>query len=305
MVFFLESRRHQPLGFPRVGWRFSRVFLCLTFLTGVLCSSAKATVGSCPTVISVTPSAGVAGDPVEISGQGFGSQPDALVAWVKSGDTGLFLDIDTAQDSLLQGQVGSAAAPMTGSLEVWKGQAVALPDAVFQEAGGLVAVTETRILLVQSQASGPSFSFLEGSSLAVGSELRDERLELPLEGVLPCPDPSEPKPGITVNIAVRTNGPPGGSGSGGNELRSGPPPGLESVSGQSASTSSGVAWAATFSVTVSKEVGCPPDLNHALAAAFEDRLGSLGLVVEVVGSELVFSHPQGIQEGLVLLNLPP
>lgn len=291
----------QPIQSPRGGCRFRRTFFSLVLLTGVLCTGADATVGSCPTVDSVTPSTGVLGDPVTISGQSFGSEPKALVAWVKSGDTGLFFDITAAEDSLLQGQVGAAAMPITGTLEVWKGQSVALPDAVFQVAGGLVAVTETRVLLVQSQASGPSFSVLEGSSVAVGSQLRDEKLYLPLEGPSPCAGPSAPRPGITVDIVVRTNGAPGGGGQEGTVLG---PPGLEMVAGQSESASSSVAWAATFAVTVSEETGCPPDLTHALAAAFENRLGSLGLVAEVVGSELVLSHPQGIQEGLALLNLP-
>lgn len=252
-------------------------------------------------VAAVTPGGGVPGDPVTISGAGFGQAPEALFCWVDTGDGGFPFEIEAAADDRIDAVVGAVPSAATGAVKVWRGKRYPLADRLVHSQGRLFSATSGEVFVRHAAAVGPDFSSFAGSPGTYGSAAVLGELRLDLEGVEPgCPGGGGSGGGqqrVRVTAVIET-----GEDSGNNDntngnlvlLARGVAP-MASPPGQPA----GPAWVATTLVETDAAPPTPEALAAGLAEVLAAQLGSLGLTARAEGTELVLGHADGIRAGFV------
>lgn len=248
-------------------------------------------------VTAIDPAAGLPGDPVAISGAGFGRSPEALLCWADTGQGGFLFEVEAAADGRIDAVVGNVASTVvgtaTGAVKVWRGKRYPLPDRVTLSQGRLYAASEGEVFVRGDAAVGPDFSAFGGSPGTFGSVTVQEELRLDLEDL----DPGDPGGGgqrVRVVAVIETSGDSGNSSTGNLTV---PPNRLARRAGAAA----GPAWAALSTIEADAAPPTPEALAAALAEVLEAQLGSLGLTARAEGTELVVGHVQGIRAGF--LNL--
>lgn len=247
-------------------------------------------------VTAVDPDAALPGDPVAISGAGFGGSPAALLCWIDTGDGGFPFAVEAAADGRIDAVVGEAPSTVTGAMKVWRGKRYPLADRVTLSQGRLFSASAGEVFVRGAAAVGPDFSSLGGSPGTSGSVAVREELRLDLKD-LEDPDPTDPGGGpqrVRVTAVIETSEDSGNSTTGNLAV---PPNTIALRAGQAA----GPAWAATSTIEADAAPPTPEALAAALAEVLEAQLGSLGLTARAEGTELVVGHVQGIRAGFVNL----
>lgn len=248
-------------------------------------------------VTAIDPAAGLPGDPVVISGTGFGASPDALLCWADTGDGGFPFAVEAAADGRIDAVVGEVALPATGSLtgavKVWRGKRYPLADRVTLSQGRLFAASDGEVFVRRAAAVGPDFSSFGGSPGIFGSVAARKELRLDLDDLDPG-DPGGPQR-VRVVAVIETSDDSGNSNTTGNLTVA--PNGIARRAGLDA----GPAWAATTTIETDAAAATSEALAAGLAEVLQAQLGSLGLTARAEGTELVIGHGQGIGAGFVHL----
>lgn len=244
-------------------------------------------------VTAVDPASGLPGDPVAISGAGFGQAPEALLCWVDTGDGGFPFEVEATADGRIDAVVGEVALPATGAVKVWRGKRYPLADRVTLSQGRLVSASEGEVFVRGDAAVGPQFSSFGGSPGTAGSVVVREELRLDLED-LDSGDPGGGGQRVRVIAVIETSDDSNNSSTGNLTV---PPNRLA----RRADSTAGPAWAASSTIEADAAPPTPEALAAALAEVLEGQLGSLGLTAHAEGTELVVGHVQGIRAGFVTL----
>jgi hypothetical protein len=238
-----------------------------------------------PSVTAVAPDGALPGDPVAISGSGFGSAPEALFCWSDTGDGGFAFAVEAAADSRIEAVVGEVPSAVTGAVKVWRGKRYPLADRVALGQGRLFSASDGEVFVRHAGALGPDFSSFGGSPGTFGSVTVQGELRLDLKD-LDGSGGGQQRVRVTAVIETSEDSDNNDTSTGNLVLRSG---------GQSA----GPAWAATTTVETDAAPRTPEAFAAGLAEVLESQLGSLGLTARVEGTELVLGHAQGIRAGFV------
>lgn len=244
-------------------------------------------------VTAVDPDSGLPGDPVAISGAGFGRSPEALLCWVDTGNGGFLFAVEAAADGRIDAVVGDVPSAATGAVEVWRGKRYPLADRVTLSQGRLFAASEGEVFVRGAAAVGPAFSSFGGSPGTLGSVTVQEELRLNLGDRDPG-DPGGSPQRVRVVAVIETSDDSNNSSTGNLTV---PPNRLA----RRADPTAGPAWAAASTIEADAAPSTPEALATALAEVLEAQLGSLGLTARAEGAELVVGHAQGIRAGFVNL----
>lgn len=291
--------------------------LC-TALTSVLAVLALADAqAACPplSLSGFSPSTAPAGGTVTLSGNGFCGTAQNYLAWGFDGSYGFpFLTSGVSQGSI-QAQVGSVTTPVTGSLVLWEGRRVAIPDAVFELEDGIYHLHDAYYFLPVEEAVNGTFAATlgTGSGIAYGSELLSGALVIDFSQGVSSPATAgggssgdaltgtfapalvkEQDHSIQVMVAIRTNGPPnGGDGGDGGD---GDPPPHSAPPGR---------WALYFQLDCyGKLPACTGSLAGTLGTVLGRQTGDLGMAATANGSSLTLSHASNsISAGFVNVEI--
>ena len=252
-------------------------------------------------VDSIHPSAAHPGERVLLQGGGLDDGAADYLPWVRTASAGFLLDGPVAVAGGLKAVVGPVAYADTGSVEVWRGRAHALPPRTRRLDGRMVTTLDGRVFVAHHFASqGPAFSALSGSLGTVSSRVGTSTSP----GLVVDFDRFEPPPpGIRVDAVIETGGSikdpggtggGGGGGGGGSRLRYSP---TKSGAGPAWAFHLGLELDAPF-VADGSRTGAER-LVAALARVLNDEFASMGLVATADGSKLVLDSTGGIVGGFV------
>lgn len=247
-------------------------------------------------ITAVDPGGGLPGDPVAISGTGFGSSPESLLCWVDSGDGGFSFEVEAAANGGIDAVVGNSPSAATGAVKVWRGKRYPLADRVVLTQSRFFAASDGEVFVRQDAAVGPDFSSFGGSPGTFGSVTAQEELRLDLKDVDPDGSGGGPQRVRVVAVIETNEDSDNNANTNGNlTLRS------SQLSARTA-RAAGPAWAATSTIETDAAPSTPAALAAGLAEVLEAQLGSLGLTARAEGTELVLGHAQGIRAGFVHLT---
>lgn len=243
-------------------------------------------------VLAATPDSAPSGDLVTIDGSGFGEDPSALFAWVATANGGFPIVPVQASPTELSGLLTRVAVPSTGTLQVFRGQSVHLPDQAIFTQGRLATISGTELLVARQKASGPSFSATTASPNTLTSTLGVDGLEIT---ITPAPLPCI-KYGIDVDIIVDGGG---NRGSGGTDTSESTIQGLAAEQG---TPTPSPAFAATLRISFDGELSTTDQLAAALAELLQTHFGKLGLTATATGSRVMVEASWGIHSGFLSLS---
>lgn len=245
------------------------------------------------TVTGVDPDGALPGEPVAISGAGFGQAPETLFAWVDSGGGGFPFEVTEASDGRIDAILGEVPSAATGAVKVWKGNRHPLADRVVLSQGRLFSASDSEVFVSSARAPGPAFSSFGGSPGTHGSVMAQEEVRLDL-GPFDF-DGGDQRVRVTAVIETGEDS-SNDSSQGGLELL------LDARALRAGLKADRPAWAATLSIGAD----APPPTAEALAAGLaevlEAQLGSVGLTARAEGTEVVVGHTLGIQAGFLNLT---
>lgn len=261
-------------------------------------------------VTSVDPDGAFPGEPVVLSGSGFGQDPAALFCWVDTGAGGFAFEVTSAAGKSIDAVLGAVPAAATGAVKVWKGEAYALADRVLLSQGRLFAASDGEVFVGSAAAVGPAFSAFDSSPATFGSvtvhgtavELRLDLDSLDLGGgggpqrvrvTAVIETGSDSGSGTPQgNLVSPSESGDGGDGGDGGTVGA---PRAAVVAGSSVDPS----WAATLTVGFDAPPATVEALAAGLAEILEAQLGSVGLTARAEGTEIVVGHVLGIRAGFV------
>lgn len=249
------------------------------------------------TVTGVDPDGTLPGEPVAISGEGFGRDPEALFTWVDSGDGGFPFEVTEAFDGRIDAILGEVPSAATGAVKVWKGNRHPLADRVVLSQGRLFSASDGEVFVSSATALGPAFSSFGGSPGTHGSVMVQGEARLDLGSF----DFGGGDQRVRVTAVIETGEDSGNDASQGSlELRLNSRADARAV--RAGLNADSPAWAATLTVGAD----APPPTAEALAAGLaevlETQLGSVGLTARAEGTEVVVDHALGIRAGFLNLT---
>ncbi len=263
-------------------------------------------------VTGVDPAGAFPGEPVVLTGTGFGQSPDALFCWVDTGDGGFPFEVTAATDRRIDATVGEVPVAATGTVKVWKGKRVPLADRVVLSQGRLFSATDGTVFVSSSAAVGPIFSAFGGSpgtfgSVTVNGTQRELRLDL---GLLDLGDHQQR---VRVTAVIETGSDAGNGTPNGYLVQppalpapGDPPPPTASPRGASSTKVAGnpadPAWAAAMTVETDASPASVEALAAGLAQVLQAQLGSAGLTARAEGTVVVVGHTLGIRAGFLDLT---
>jgi len=285
---------------------FVLVLSALVPLAVVAPLTLPASAASCPAISLDTVSLGstTPGNTVVLSGDGYCAPAENFFAWGTDGTRGFGFTVEGTNQTQMLARLNDTHAPVTGTLRLWFGQRIPLPDRVLELETGIYHLHDASLLLPLEATAGPVFSAQAGTSTGYTSELINGELWIDfgpssslrsgtpeelidpsaslINETAPLIKNTKSENQISVMVSATTNGSPGG-GSGGcgpdEDPLQGTPPNR---------------WVHIFEMNCyGYSSGCQGSLAGTVSGALGSTLSSMGMAVRTEGSSVVVSHCAG------------
>lgn len=270
--------------------------LALIPITLLLTLPAPSPAATLPRVDTVNPQAGREGDTVDIQGEGFAPLPEDDAVFVDAGDSGTVLAVEGASGTTIEARIGPVPAAETGTLVVWTGDGLALPDAMLERQGRVYRISGASWFMAEAETRSVAFTLLEVSPGTVVSGAAPPLLILTVE-----PVEEGPSFNVDAKVVITDEEEPPASGDGGDDLRLAPSPGAASAPG-----AEGIL--ATLHLDHVATTPVPPDaaaFAGDLAAALEQTFGPLGLHARADGDRVILEPPAGFRGEFAVMRTAP
>ena len=230
----------------------------------------------------------------------------AVVFFDGTSDAGTLLDDVQSTPSGLEGQIGSAAGPLTGQAEIWWGRTAELPGEPHQSGGYTYIPRSPSGFTGWHNAQGGNDFSLEDGTGATGIGLPDGTGGLGI-GLPGMPPPQLLKPlALRVDIVI----------DGGEIAQPEPPPSddlrFDRDRFPTKSSTDGVLWVGRMVVDILPNGpvpdfdSVPAQLENDLAALMQKNFGPLGLVVtqDAGGTSISLANAE-LRRGFILVQILP
>ncbi|MEM1182954.1 MAG: hypothetical protein AAGM22_31720, partial [Acidobacteriota bacterium] len=228
------------------------------------------------------------GEVVTVFGDDFGTRPDDLMLWVRTADSGFALEVESADDQVLEAIPITVPKAETGALQLWKGFRHDLQDHTILTAGTLMTLHTGKLFIAREKVDGPLLSSIGTTPRAVGSKVTDGGLAIDITDPLP----RDWSISVVVTVAIETGG--------GRPSENPPSTNSTAFAHKDAQVSHGVAWAASFTVD-SGPLDDQSDLVAGLAELLNRQFESLGIEARAEGESLLITSPYGVEGGFLTL----
>ena len=202
----------------------------------------------------------------------------------------------------LSATVGPVAKAAVGHVEIWRGHGHAVAPQTRLIDGRLISVVESRVFVAHHTSPvGPRFRALSPSSQTIHSHNLSPGLSIDSRPLYPLPSDSDAE-SLRVNVVIETGG-RGGNGSGNGEDLTWSP----NKPSKATSVEPGLSWALQTIIVLdapfkdTDTASAPERLAAALAEMLTAQFGSLGLIAEAEGSNVLLDTVDGIVGGFATI----
>ena len=253
-----------------------------------------------------TPSTAAPGETISLTGTPPFAADAVVVFFDTTSDAGTLLDDVQSTPSGLEGQIGSAAGPLTGQAEIWWGSTAELPAETHQSDGYTYIPRSPSGFTGWHNAQGGSDFSLDDGTDGTGIGLPDGSGGLGI-GLPGMPPPMLLKPlALRVDIVI----------DGGEVTQPEPPPSDDLRFGRdrrpTKSAAESVLWVGRMVVDILPNGpvpgfdSVPAQLENDLAALLQKNFGPLGLIVTQDAGCTSFSLANAeIRRGFILVQILP